>query len=158
MTDTSDSDDSGGNVVALHDDEIDRKVLHLRLAGIAIRKIGRELELSDKAVLASLDRALPQLTPEMRIWLYREDLARLDELMVHWYTQAKGGSTTATSLCVKLMERRSAMTGTDAPVRLDVVVERQTAESPGSTQLLLDMLNKIAAERGNSGEAPAPAG
>jgi hypothetical protein len=67
MTDTSDN-----NVVTLYDDEIDRKVLTLRLNGIAIRRIGRELKLSDKQVLAALDRGLPTLGPDLRTRLFRE--------------------------------------------------------------------------------------
>lgn len=135
------------NVLVLHDDEVDRKVLNLRLAGVAIRRIGRELKLTEKQTLAALDRALPNLSPEMRVRLFREDLARVDELMIYWYTQAKGGSATATQLCIKLMERRAHLTGIDAPATARIEVVASATQAEGSTAMLLRELNRIAAER-----------
>ena len=142
MTETNDS-----NVVALYNDEIDRKVLALRLNGVSIRRIGRELKLTDKQTLAALDRVLPSLGPDLRTRLFREDLARCDDLMVYWYQKAKDGSAVATSLCVDLMKRRAAMAGTDSPQRIDVVVAQQVADDPSSTVQLLAELDRIAAER-----------
>jgi hypothetical protein len=149
VTDTSNQDGGTGssNVIVLHDDDQDRKILQVRLAGTSIRKIGREFGLTDKQVLASLDRSLPSLTPETRIRLFKEDLARLDELMIHWYALAQTGHATATTLCVKLMERRAQMIGADAPVHMRVeVVDQSATEQSSSTDILLRELNRIAAE------------
>jgi|SRR4051794_30225341 hypothetical protein len=141
--------DMNSGVVALYDEEVDRKVLGLRLAGVSIRRIGRELKLTDKQTLAALDRALPSLSPEMRIRLFREDLARLDELMIYWFGQAKTGSATGTALCIKLMERRAHLTGIDAPshTRVEVLVEATAQSAENSTAVLLRELNRIAAEQ-----------
>jgi hypothetical protein len=147
MTDSSDSAGDGGNVVILHDDELDQKVLRSRMAGTSIRRIARELSLTDRQVNASLDRTLPDLSPEMRIRLFKEDLARLDELLVAWFAQAKNGSATATGLVIKIMERRSALCGLDQPVAMRMeVIQAGATEQQNSTLVLLEHLNRIAAE------------
>jgi hypothetical protein len=153
MTDGTDSGGSGGNVVALRDDDLDASILRQRLAGLSIRRIGKEFKLSDRAVLDALDRALPPLNPEMRTRLFKEDLCRLDELLTHWYAQARNGGAMATQLCIKIMERRSALCGLDAPATMRMeVIQHGAAEQPNSTQLLLDQLNRIVAERQQLGE------
>jgi hypothetical protein len=156
MTDTNDS--NGGNVVSLFDDdEVDRKILALRLAGVSIRKIGREYSLSDKQVNESLDRSLPTLSDEMRIQLFKIDLQRLDELTTYWWQQAKSGSAVGTTLVVKLMERRSQMLGSDVAPHMRVqVIQQGAGPQEGSTQLLIAEIERIAAEKSGVAIKPAP--
>jgi hypothetical protein len=120
--DDSDEQTSSGEVVDIRDrdDEIDQKVLQARLGGEAIGQIGRRLKLSDRAVLRSLARSLPELTPELRQRLYQEDLVRCDQLLGVWFAKARGGDAAATSLCIKIMERRSAMVGSDSSTRIEL--------------------------------------
>jgi cytochrome P450 len=150
--------DDDSSTLVLYDDEseIDRKVLAARLAGVSIRKIGREMKLSDDAVLQSLDRSLPRLTPELRVRLFREDLQRLDELTTYYWAQARSGNTAAANVVTKLMERRSLMLGSDSPSRIELVTRVADGEQPGGTELLLEQLRLIAAEhRVIEGEPPS---
>ena len=153
MTDDSNNDDSdcsdSGNVAVLFNDDLDREVLALRLTGHSIRSIGRALKLRDSEVLRSLDRSLPSLSPDMRIRLYKEDLQRLDDLMVHWYQKAREGSALATTLAIKLMERRSQMLGSDMPARMKIEVVAGGAQqhTESSTKALIRELDRIASER-----------
>jgi hypothetical protein len=137
MTDT-------GTVVNLLD--LDAEILRQRLNGTSIRRLAREFKIPEYQVLQSLDRSLPPISAETRVRLYREDLCRLDDMLTAFYPQAKNGMQGAATICLKLLERRSAMTGSDAPQRVDVTV-KQAAEEPNSTIMLLNELNRIAAER-----------
>jgi hypothetical protein len=123
-------------------------VLSLRLSGMSIRRLSRHFGCSETTVLDVLDRALPPLSTETRVRLYREDIARIDDLLIAFYPKAKQGDGPAAQICLRLLERRSAMTGTDAPQRLDVVVAQATADAPaGSTAALLYEIERIANER-----------
>jgi hypothetical protein len=136
------------NVVAIRDEEaeLDRKVCRLRLAGTGIGEIGRALKLSDRAVLRSLNRSLPELTSELRMRLYQEDLLRCDTLIGVWYEQARSGSAVATSLVVKLMERRASMVGSDSHTKIELIVPSAKEEPNNSTVALLEALNRIVEE------------
>ena len=116
MTDSADS--GGGNVVEMITrDELDQRVLKLRSAGLSVRRLGREVGLTERQVLEALDRSLPALDAGTRARLFREDLSRLDDLMIHWWGQARAGSATATALVLKIMERRAQLTGSNLPWR-----------------------------------------
>jgi hypothetical protein len=145
--------DSNSVVDLIRPDEIDRKVLALRLAGVSIRKVARELKLTDKQVLESLDRGLPTLDGPARARYLREALAQLDELQSCWHTAART-SATAAAIVLKVAERRSALLGLDAPahVRLDPVqIALGDRAQEGSTEALLKELERIAAERPSGG-------
>jgi hypothetical protein len=137
-----DTDQEDGNVVALVDDELDRKILELRLNGLSVHRLAREFGISARSVERSLSRTLPELTPELRVRLFKEDLTRLDEMMVAWYRQAKGGSAVATGLCIKLMERRSAMIGGEAATRIEIVhADAKELDALGSMPIFLNDIN-----------------
>jgi hypothetical protein len=136
--------DSSQNVVDLLD--LDSEILRQRLAGLSIRRLAREFNIPEYQVLQSLDRSLPPISAETRVRLYREDLCRLDDLLATFYPQAKNGMQGAATVCLRLLERRSAMTGADAPQRVDVTVV-QAPEDPNSTLRLLAELDRIANER-----------
>jgi hypothetical protein len=137
MTDT-------GTVVDLLD--LDAEILRQRLDGTSIRRLAREFRIPEYQVLQSLDRSLPPISAETRVRLYREDLCRLDDMLSTFYPQAKSGMQGAATICLKLLERRSAMTGADAPQRVDVTVT-QMPDDLTSTMRLLAELDRIAAEQ-----------
>jgi hypothetical protein len=143
----------GADVVALVTQaDRDTKILALRLSGLSIRRLAKEFKCRDVDILDSLERSLPPLSPETRIRLYREDLARIDDLLLAFYPSAKQGSAVAAQVCLRLLERRSTMVGTDAPQKLDVHVVMQEAVEPvGGTALLIRELQRIADERKPAG-------
>jgi hypothetical protein len=148
--------DDGNNVVVLHDDEFAERVLKARLdTGKSIKRLAREFQVSERAILAALNRALPPLNPETRVRLFKEDLQRLDALATYWHGVAMSGGSgagSATQLTLRIMERRAALCGLDAPLhaRLEIAAQ-QAPNEPSSTQALLEQLERIVAER------PAPA-
>jgi hypothetical protein len=127
--------------------DLDELILHDRMyGGLSIRRLSRKHGISEDQVLKALDRVLPPLSPETRVRLFREDLHRLDEMLAAHYPAARTGSGSAAQTCLRILERRSAMVGHDCPVRVDVILEPK-ADAPNSTQELLDLLNRIAAEQ-----------
>jgi hypothetical protein len=135
------------NVVDLVPTVDPEAVLQLRYAGLSIRRLSRHFRCSEKVILDALDAALPQLSQATRIRLYREDLGRIDDLFLTYYPLAKQGQGSAAHVCLKLLERKSAMVGHDSPQRLDVHVVAETADAPGSTAALIRELERIALER-----------
>lgn len=153
MADSSSAGDAD-NVVALRDDERDERILQLRLAGVSIRRLSREFKMPERHVLDVLDAMLPKLSPENRVRMFREDVARIDELLVQHYAAARSGSINSSQLVIRLLERRSSMVGYDVPLSARVAVEviqHSAVEREGSTALLLAELDRIAAEQDSSG-------
>ena len=146
MTESSADSDSGNIVEILTQSERDQRILQLRLAGVAVRRIGKQFRMSDKSVLAALDRTLPAVDAVSRARLFKQDLATLDQLQAWWFAQAKT-SPTAAGIVLKILERRSQMCGLDAPVRLDPI-QITTGGKPqqSSTAQLLAALDAIAKE------------
>jgi hypothetical protein len=130
--------------------DLDAAVLERRLAGLSIRRLAREFKLSEKAVLDSLDRSLPKLSPELKIRIYREDLQRLEALVAAHWASAATGSQSSTQVILRLLERRASMIGADAPTKIDIVID-QVGQHPTSTDQLLAELDRIAAERQPNG-------
>jgi hypothetical protein len=155
--------ETDSNVVALHDDNLDRRVLKARLAGTSVNQLSKKYRISTKAVLASLDRTLPAIDSTTRARIFREDLARLDELLTPWYAAAREGNATACALTLKILERRAHLTGIDAPEHMRIELLEQRGAEPTSTERLLFELDRIAAERVNKlpeiieGEVVTPA-
>jgi hypothetical protein len=124
-------------------------LLAMRLSGLSIRRLARHFGCTETTILRVLDEALPPLSNETRVRLYREDIARIDDLLIAFYPRAKQGDGPAAQIVLRLLERRALMTGTDAPQRLDVVVAQATGDAPeGSTEALIREIERIAAERG----------
>jgi hypothetical protein len=135
---------SDSNIVDLVD--VDCAILAARLGGVSIRRLSKQFQLSEREILRSLDRSLPPMSAETRMRLFREDVARLDELLQTYWPAARTGSSSAAQICLRLLERRASMTGCDSPVRVDLTIE-STTEQQTSTDVLLAELNRIAAER-----------
>jgi hypothetical protein len=140
--------DDGTNIFELTAPaERDAKILALRLAGVSIRKIGREYKMTDAAVLESLDRSLPCLDAHTRARYLRESLAELDELKSWWHLRAKD-SPAAAAIVLKIAERRAAMLGLDQPAATRVeIITSQSADSPDSMAQLEAALAAVANER-----------
>jgi hypothetical protein len=136
--------------------ERDQQVVALRLAGVNLARIAREVGLGGtKEVIAALERALPTVDAAYRGRILREELARLDQLQSWWYAAAKT-SASAAAIVLKIAERRAAMLALDAPqhVRLDPVQVIAGGEpKPSSSEALLRELNRIANERSAGGLA-----
>jgi hypothetical protein len=112
------------------DDVRDDFILQERLSGKSARAISKQLRCTVGEVDAALDRVLPKLDNAARLRHISLDLNRLDRLLEVFYKRAiEDVDTQAGLLCVKILERKSAMLGLDSPQKLDVV-QLQAAKEP----------------------------
>ena len=111
------------------DDGRDDFILQERLSGKSARAISKQLRCTVGEVNAALDRTLPILDNAARLRHISLDLSRLDELLKVFFALAiEKEDAEAGLLCVKIMERKSALLGLDQPVKLDVIsVQAQQA-------------------------------
>ena len=72
------------------------------------------------------------------------DLERLEAMQARFLHDALNGDLGAGHLCLKIAERRAAMLGTDAPVRVDAVQLTQVnGPEPTSTEKIRAAIDRI---------------
>jgi hypothetical protein len=92
--------------------------LALRLAGANYREIGKALGISHQRAWRAVTEALARtkaITDERATQLREIDARRLEVLTKAVWTRAVQGDTAAIDRAVRLMERRAALLGLDAP-------------------------------------------
>ena len=122
-----------------------------RLLGLAPRLIAERFAISVQDVNKIVDEKMPRVTNEYRARAFALDLERLETLTARCLEQVSKRSMAAGHLLLKTLERRSAMLGTDATIRIDpleVIGPRET-----STGELLRIFNEIRQEHEQAAEA-----
>jgi hypothetical protein len=145
------SDGNNGNNVVdiLPQAQRDEQILTLRLSGVSVAQIGKKYRLSDKAVLRVIDKLLPTLSAASRARYLQTSIATLD-LLQSWWTAEARTWTAACSLVLRICEQRNQLLGLFAPVRvgpIEIVNAAQPQPEGGSTQELIDALERISRER-----------
>jgi len=113
------------------DDVRDDFILQERLSGKSARAISKQLRCTVGEVDAALDRVLPKLDNAARLRHISLDLNRLDRLLEVFYKRAiEDVDTQAGLLCVKILERKSAMLGLDSPQKLDIIQVQAQETTP----------------------------
>jgi hypothetical protein len=104
-------------------DSRDDYILQERMAGKTTRALARELHCTTHEINAALDRALPIIDVQARLRHIAIDLQRLEALLRVFVKRAtEDRDVPSGMLCVKLLERKAALLGTDAPSRMDLQV------------------------------------
>jgi len=123
------------------DDVRDDYILQERLSGKSARTISKQLRCTVGEINASLDRTLPKIDNDARLRHISLDLSRLDGLLETFYKLAiEKEDTQAGLLCVKIMERKSAMLGLDSPQQLDIV-QVQAQKEPSQHEKIAKVIN-----------------
>jgi len=118
---------SGKRIVAA---ERQARALGLRKAGHGYATIARELGYaSASGAHKAVDTALRALVAEPAAELRALDLARLDELLVGLWIDARRGNVAKVDRVLKIMQRRADLLGLDAPQRFSVADARRDAET-----------------------------
>jgi hypothetical protein len=126
---------------ATSDDVRDDFILQERLSGKSARAISKQLRCTVGEVDAALDRVLPKLDNAARLRHISLDLNRLDRLLEVFYKRAiEDVDTQAGLLCVKILERKSAMLGLDSPQKLDIV-QVQAQKEPSQHEKIAKVIN-----------------
>src|SRR5262249_53355068 len=125
------------------DDVRDDFILEERLAGRSARSLSKELRCTVGEVDAALDRVLPKLDNAMRLRHISLDLHRLHELLKVFRTRAiEKADVQAGLLCVKILERKAALLGLDAPTKLDIV-QVQAQEAPAGYDKIKEVIWRL---------------
>ena len=133
------------------DDARDDFILQERLSGRSARSLSKELHCPVSDVDAALDRVLPKLDNAMRLRHISLDLHRMDELLKVFLARAtEKVDVPAGLLCVKILERKAALLGLDAPTKLDIV-EVQTQQGAQGHERLYEMIMRIGRQKDGNG-------
>lgn len=142
------------NHVAIESAERQRQALELRKAGVGFQQIADKLGYADhsgayRAVATALKKTLQEPADELRAI----EVERLDQLLLGLWPKAIKGDTWSVDRVLKIMERRSALLGLDAPVKreltanIDHVISRPDLSilSVAELESLLPLAEKVAA-------------
>jgi len=106
------------------------QALALRKAGIGYAAIARQLGYAGPSgAYKAIMTALHALTREPAEELRTLELARLDDLLAGLWAAARQGNVLKVDRVLKIMARRAALLGLDAPQRVAVTDHRQEAEA-----------------------------
>jgi hypothetical protein len=111
----------------------ERNALVLRQAGATYTKIAKQLGYRNRSSAAdAVTRALARTTPKpLADEVRRLELERLDDLWRSMYPKAVQGDHLAVDRCLRIMARRAALLGLDAPQRVQqlVITDEQLLEA-----------------------------
>jgi hypothetical protein len=143
------------NHKAIEATERQRKAIELRKSGVGFQKIADTLGYKDhtgayRAVKAGLKKTLQEPADELRAM----EVERLDQMLLGLWPKATKGDTWSVDRVLRIMERRAALLGLDAPqkreVTTDVVLrgfaERAAVHAGLDPQMVLAEAERILAE------------
>ena len=100
-----------------------QKAFEMRKAGASYEQIGKALGISMQAAHKHVKKHLQQIaekTDEDAREVLKLELARLDQMLLGLYQNAKSGKEGAVDRVLKIMERRAKLLGIDAPSRREL--------------------------------------
>lgn len=101
--------------------EVIRTALALRIAGASFDAIAKQLGLANRsAAYKIVSKAIKSIPREKRDELVAIEEKRLDALWIVAYEKAKAGSLGHLDRALRIMERRAALLGLDAPKQTEL--------------------------------------
>ena len=126
-------------------DDHDTLILNARCAGVSVRVLAQRLNCSRAEINDVLDRVCEEITNKTRLRAIGLELERLDRITKPVLDRALEGDVPSAAILVKIAERRSALLGLDAPVKIDAVrVQEQVAPRPTECDEIEAILDRIA--------------
>lgn len=114
----ADSTASGRKLAGL---ELEHEVVRLRIAGATYENIGKKLGCStggaQRACVRALRRSIEHLRESVDELVEMED-QRLDQMLLVLWPKVLEGNLSAMDRALKIMDRRAALRGVDAPKRV----------------------------------------
>jgi hypothetical protein len=130
------------------DESQDDQIYRMRLLGNSPRAIADDFGISIHDVDAAVDEKMVKIDNAYRLRAAALDLERLEAMQARFLRDALSGDLAAGHLCLKIAERRAAMLGTDAPVRVDAVqLAEVTGPQPTSTVRIGALIDRIRSKR-----------
>lgn len=107
------------------------KAMDMRLAGASYRAIGTALGVNVATAYDDVQRMLREYMAETGEEVRKQEIQRLDRLMMAHWNAAIQGDAKATQMVLSIMDRRARLLGIDAPLKVDItqwVMEQARAE------------------------------
>jgi hypothetical protein len=123
------------------------KVLALRVAGMGVRKIAKELGCTVAEVNAALDQVVNSFDGHYRSRAMAVEIERLNEIVQVFYSQMKRGDPGAATIVLKVHERLALLLGLVTPSATITLVEQRAMERerPTSTARIAAILDRLCA-------------
>lgn len=147
----------------------DAQALSLRQAGANYDQIARQMGYANKggaykAVMRALNAAIQERNKAAEDVLELE-LARLDTMQLGLWSDASKGRWLAVDRVLRIMERRAAYLGLDAPKRTEVSgpeggpieIEQRVVDEDDDARRIIDIVERARARVSEAVEQPAPA-
>lgn len=122
------------------------RAVELRKAGAGYGAIARQLGYKDRSgAYRAVKAALRELVREPAAELVTLELARLDDLLLALWPEARRGNVAKVDRVLKVMARRAALLGLDAPRRFAEVLDpRREAEAIAAEIGKPELVDRIA--------------
>lgn len=131
-----------------------RKALELRKSGATYDQIANALHYTDRSNAAKdVKRAILEIIEEPAKDVLSLELARLDALLLGVWQKAKTGDVAALDRAIKIMDRRSAYLGLDAPQVVEQKTTHDVSATPAEAKRIMGEL--FAGVVGPSSEEPS---
>lgn len=122
------------------------RALVLRKAGATYEQISQQLGLSGKSGARTLVHdAIRDLTREHAAEVVVLELSRLDQMLFGCWSKAVAGDPQSIDRALRIMERRSAYLGIDAPKKVATVLDANITITDGAHEELLARLAALTA-------------
>ena len=120
------------------------QAFQLRLTGMAVRKIAKQLNMTEAETQRAIESQCTPLSAQMRKHALEIELARLDRMEEIFDPAMQEQNTAAGHLVLKIKEFRADLIGHRAAVRIDATQIVQ-AEQLNTTDKIQKVLDEIAA-------------
>lgn len=133
-----------------------KKALELRMTGMTYEAIAKVLKIDDRNCRRDIIKAIKEIDREPSEEVLRLELMRLDVFLKAIYKKVEAGDLQAMDRAVKLMDRRAAYLGIDAPTK-SVTADVTTATPAEARRLIAAAFGDIAPRaEPEEGADPAP--
>lgn len=123
-----------------------RKALELRKAGATYDQIAAQLGYGNRSnAYRAVKEAIHEIIREPAEEVLQLELARLDALLLGCWQKAKTGDSRAIDRAIRVMERRSAYLGLDAPKKTATALDGSLSVTNGAHDELLARIAALAA-------------
>jgi transposase-like protein len=136
-----------------------RKALELRKAGATYEQIAQSIGLADPSnARRTVQAAIKDIYAEPAAEVLAIELARLDAMLLGIYSKAKAGEVSAIDRVLKIMDRRAAYLGIDAPKESILTANVANATPAEARKIMSELFGEVTPSASGGDEVTPPAG
>jgi hypothetical protein len=136
--------------------EKSRKALEMRKAGANYAQIGLAIGVHESGAWKIVKKAIAAITKEPAKEVLALELTRLDVLLLGVWTKAKNGDAQMVDRALRIMERRAAYLGIDAPKKTTTEFDGAITVTDGAREELLARITTLTNAAAKAANSPKP--